>query len=125
MKPRLKKRLHLFFKKIDMNNDSWFTFFICTLAVWRLCHLVSQEDGPFNILYLIRKKAGEGFLGSLLDCFYCTSVWVAFPFGLWLGIFWWQKILYWIALSGAACLLQQFTSKKNNPAGDTTYFKED
>lgn len=107
-----------------MNTANWFTFFICSLVVWRLAHLLSKEDGPFNIIYTIRKKAGAGFFGSLLDCFYCTSVWIAFPLGLWLGIFWWEKLLYWVALSGAACLLEQMSNNKNNN-NSNTYFKED
>jgi len=33
------------------------------------------------------------------------------PFGIWLGETWWEKILLWLALSGAACLLEQATTK--------------
>ena len=84
-------------------------------AVWRLTHMLGKEDGPFDVFYLIRKKAGAGFFGNLLDCFYCISIWIAFPFGLWLGTTWIEKILVWLALSGAACLLEQATTKNNEP----------
>jgi hypothetical protein len=88
------------------------TFFIINaLAVWRLTHLIGKEDGPFDILCHIRQKAGAGFFGSLLDCFYCLSVWIALPFGIWLGQNMTEKILLWLALSGAACLLEQATTK--------------
>jgi len=80
------------------------------LAAWRITHLFSKEDGPFDIIFLLRKKAGTGFWGSLLDCFYCTSVWVALPFGIWLGTGWTEKLLCWAAISGAACLLEQATT---------------
>ena len=104
---------------------NWFVFFLVSLATWRITHLFSKEDGPFDIIYLVRKKAGAGFFGSLLDCFYCVSVWVAFPFGMWQGNYWWEKLLYWFALSGAACLLEQATTnKKNNDPGMPDY-KED
>jgi hypothetical protein len=78
-----------------------------------------------HLIFLIRKKAGAGFFGSLLDCFYCVSIWVAFPLGLWLGNSWCEKLLYWWALSGAACLLEQATtlSKNNNDAPPD--YKED
>lgn len=91
-----------------------FLFIVTILAVWRITHLLSKEDGPLDIVFLIRKKAGAGFVGSLLDCFYCTSVWTALPFGLWLGNTWWEKILYWWAISGGASLLEQATSKQND-----------
>lgn len=104
---------------------SIFLFVLIGLACWRITHLLSKEDGPFHIIYLIRKKAGAGFFGSLLDCFYCVSIWVASPFGLWLGNSWWEKLLYWWALSGAACLLEQATSLSKNNKDDTPHYKED
>jgi Protein of unknown function (DUF1360) len=98
---------------------------LSVLAVWRITHLFSKEDGPFNIIYLVRKKAGAGFFGSLLDCFYCVSVWVAFPFGMGVGNNWWEKLLCWWALSGAACLLEQATTSRKNNDPDTPDYKED
>ena len=91
-----------------------FYFVLSILAVWRITHLFGKEDGPFDIIFLIRKKAGAGFFGSLLDCFYCLSIWIAVPFGIWLGTTLWLKILVWLALSGAACLLEQATTKNNS-----------
>ena len=64
------------------------------------------------LFYLIRKKAGAGFFGSLLDCFYCLSVWVALPFGMFQDVSWPEKFLYWAAFSGGACLLEQATTSK-------------
>jgi hypothetical protein len=93
----------------------YFQFVLATLAVWRITHMLGKEDGPFNIIFLMRKKAGAGFFGSLLDCFYCLSIWIALPVGIWLGTTWTEKILIWLALSGAACLLEQATTKNNQP----------
>jgi hypothetical protein len=104
---------------------SFFFFMIVTLVCWRVTHLLNKEDGPFDIIYLLRKKAGAGFFGSLLDCFYCVSVWVALPFGLWQGNTWWEKLLYWWALSGAACLLEQFSTNKKNKGNEIPHYKED
>jgi len=100
-----------------------FYFVLSILAVWRITHLLGKEDGPFSIIFLIRKKAGAGFFGSLLDCFYCLSVWIALPFAIWLGTTWWEKILMWLALSGAACLLEQSTTK-NNSDNTPTYHED-
>jgi hypothetical protein len=95
-------------------------------AVWRITHLFSKEDGPFDIVFRIRKKAGNGFWGSLLDCFYCTSVWVSLPFAFWLGTSWAEKLLSWPALSGAVCLLEQATTHaKTIHKQDIPDYKED
>ncbi len=99
-------------------------FIIASLAVWRLTHLLAKEDGPFDIIFLMRQKAGAGFFGSLLDCFYCVSVWVAFPFGCWLGADWPQRLLLWLALSGAACLAEQCTAPKKSKPEIPVFFEE-
>lgn len=96
---------------------------LSVFAVWRLTHLFNKEDGPFDIIFLLRKKAGENFFGKLMDCFYCLSIWMALPFGIWLGQTWIEKILVWLALSGAACLLEQATTK--NDSGNDIDYHED
>jgi len=100
-------------------------FLLECLSVWRFTHLISKEDGAFDLIFRLRKAAGSGFFGSLLDCFYCTSVWVALPFGLWTGNTWREKLLLWAALSGAACLLEQATEKKNSKRDEPVYFEEE
>ncbi|CAN5154363.1 hypothetical protein BH11BAC5_BH11BAC5_18480 [soil metagenome] len=108
-----------------------FQFVLLSLVTWRVSHLLSKEDGPFDIVYLVRKKAGAGFFGSLLDCFYCVSIWVAMPFGIWQGNTWYEKLIYWWAISGLACLLEQATAKPykpgdiDNPKNDIPDYKED
>ena len=88
--------------------DPW-SFLFCMLAVWRVCHLLSQEDGPFDLVIRFRKALGQGFFGNLLDCFYCLSVWVSIPFAVWLGRGWRESIIVWLALSGGACILFKLT----------------
>ncbi len=79
--------------------------------MWRVAHLLSQEDGPFDAIIRIRKALGNGFFGSLLDCFYCLSLWAAAPFAVYLSRTWAEGILVWLALSGGACLLFKATEK--------------
>lgn len=102
-----------------------FRFIIVSLVVWRITHLLSKEDGPFDIIYRLRKAAGAGFFGSLLDCFYCLSIWIALPFGIYFGHEWLERILYCFALSGAACLLEQATTNSKNKPPDIPDYKED
>lgn len=92
-----------------------FHFVIASLAVWRITHLISKEDGPFNVIFKIRKQIGQGFLGHLLDCFYCLSIWIAIPFGIWVGENTIEKIICCIAVSGTACIIEKLTDKKNEP----------
>jgi Protein of unknown function (DUF1360) len=85
---------------------------LATLGVWRVSHLLSQEDGPFDVVVRVRKMLGHGFFGSLLDCFYCLSIWVSIPFAAYLTGNWGEGILTWLALSGGACLLFKATESK-------------
>ena len=55
------------------------------LCVWRLTYLFYAEDGPWDLLARLRRAAGDGFWGGLLDCFYCLSLWISTPFAYLLG----------------------------------------
>jgi len=94
-----------------MINTDILSFSLCTLAVWRITHLFSQEDGPFDVMLKFRKLFGQGFFGNLLDCFYCLSLWISVPFAIFISQTWLQGIIIWLALSGAACLLFKITDK--------------
>jgi len=83
------------------------------LAVWRLTHLLHAEAGPGEVIARLRDQAGTGLAGQALACFYCLSLWVAAPVA-WLlpagalgGVP--GGLLLWLALSGAAVLLQRLT----------------
>ena len=94
-------------------DSGW--FLIGSLVVWRLTHLFSKEDGPFDILFRLRKKAGAGFFGSLLDCFYCLSIWMAMPIAVWLASSYKEMFFLWLGLSGAACVIEKISEKRNDP----------
>ena len=83
---------------------------LAALAVWRASHLIVHEDGPFGVVARMRRRLGDGFFGQLSDCFACTSVWVAAPAAVALRP---RRpsdlLLSWLALSGAACLLQRWS----------------
>src|SRR5579859_30254 len=84
-----------------------------TLGVWRITHLLNAEDGPANVLVRLRRKAGNGFLGSLLDCFYCLSLWVAAPFAILVGEGVKERSFLWLAFSAGAILLERGTSHES------------
>ena len=93
-----------------MNFDEqhvWFRFVLAVLATWRVTHLLAREDGPANVIYRIRRLLGSGFLGKLADCFYCLSIWIAAPFCLFVTTGALERLVTWLALSGAACLAER------------------
>ena len=85
------------------------------LCVWRVTHLLQAEDGPWDVIVHVRRLAGEGFWGSLLDCFYCLSLWIAVPFALVIGPTTTERFLLWPALSAGAILLERATHRERDP----------
>lgn len=82
-------------------------FLLAALATWRLTHLLTREDGPADIIARWRARLGHGIAGGLVDCFQCSSLWIA---ALLAGFVAERAIdwpLLWLALSGAACLLER------------------
>ena len=59
----------------------------------------------------LRRRAGDGWIGEAMDCFYCLSVWTAAPVAAAVARNRREAPLTWLALSGAACLLERATEK--------------
>ena len=95
--------------------DRYYGFLLGTLAVWRVTHAVTEEDGPAKVLVRLRRALDGSAWGPLLECFYCASVWVALPCAVLIGSTFEEKALAWLALSGAACLVQR-AAKREPPA---------
>ncbi len=83
------------------------------LAVWRMTHFLNAEDGPFGLSGRLRRLAGSGFWGGLLDCFYCLSLWVAAPVAVALGSGLGERVFMWPALSAGAILLERATESRS------------
>ena len=94
-------------------------FVLATLATWRVTHLLVAEDGPADVVVRLRRRAGSSWAGDLLDCFYCLSVWVAVPFTV--GLTGRRRVnpVACLAVSGAACLLEQATRRAGPPHDHT------
>ena len=90
-----------------------FQFLITVLAAWRITHLIQAEDGPWDIVFKLRRALGDGFWGKLMDCFYCASIWISLPFAIFYGGTIFNIFLYWMAISGGAIILQKISSKEN------------
>lgn len=96
-----------------MQDDGFLLrFSLGALATWRLTHLLVAEDGPADVVVRLRRRAGEGWVGSALDCFYCLSVWTSAPVAAAVARRPREAPLTWLALSGVACLLERATAEK-------------
>jgi Protein of unknown function (DUF1360) len=93
------------------------------LAVWRVTHMLTFGDGPWSAFRTLRQRAGQGFWGELLNCFYCLSMWAAAPFALVITAGWRERVLLWPALSGGAILLERLTA--GEPGAASRYYVED
>jgi hypothetical protein len=107
------------------SNESIWRFCLSALAVWRLSHLLAEEDGPWDVIVRLRARLGSSMLGRMMDCFYCLSMWVSLPLAIWASDGWMGLILQWPALSGAACLLERMTRvpDKNDVGGADKFLK--
>jgi hypothetical protein len=94
---------------VDAQWHVVFRFVLAALAVWRVSFLMAREEGPWGLLERMRRGAGRGVLGKLLGCVKCLSVWVAVPFTFFVGGDGWQKVVVWLALSGVASLVDEWT----------------
>lgn len=92
------------------------TFVLCTFAVWRLCLLVTTDSGPGDILLKLRGRfSPQHWFGKGIRCEMCTSFWFGLMFAL---VFWYmgqlsllEMVIWWLALSGAAILVDAVARK--------------
>lgn len=94
---------------------------IAMLAVWRLTHLLHAEEGPLRLFAGWRNWLRRMSLSGATDCFYCLSLWVSAPFAMMLGERWQDRVILWLALSGAAILANRLTEEQP----ETAWFYEE
>jgi hypothetical protein len=93
-----------------MKDERWLRLVLASLATWRLTHLLAYEDGPQDAVAVLRRRLGAGFFGSLMDCFQCLSLWTAAPLAYWAVRDRRHLPMACLAISGAACLLENASS---------------
>src|SRR5579863_3947726 len=80
---------------------------LAVLATWRVTHLLASADGPADIIVRFRSLLGRSIFGQLMDCFNCLSLWIAAPAALFVTRKPLDWLMTWLAVSGAACLLDR------------------
>jgi hypothetical protein len=89
-----------------MKDERWLRLVLASLATWRLTHLLVEEDGPHDAVVTLRRRLGDSFFGSLMDCFQCLSLWIAAPLAYWAVRDRRDLPIAWFAVSGAACIFE-------------------
>ncbi|MBT9332460.1 hypothetical protein [Paracidobacterium acidisoli] len=89
----------------------WARLVLAVLAVWRISHLLAAEDGPWEVFARLRRWLGMSFLGRLMDCFGCISLWIAAPVSFFVVRRLPDLFFCWLALSGGAFLLERMHSE--------------
>lgn len=87
--------------------EFWIRFVLAVLATWRVTHLLANEDGPADVIVRLRSRLGHSLAGQMMDCFNCLSLWIAAPAAIFVARGPLEWLFAWLALSGAACLLQR------------------
>jgi hypothetical protein len=90
-------------------SQFWIKFVLAVLATWRLTHLIVSEDGPADSVVRLRMSLADSSIGRLVDCFGCLSIWIAVPFAFFVSTRPLDTFLIWLALSGAAFLLERMS----------------
>jgi hypothetical protein len=87
-------------------------FVVAVLATWRVAHLVAREDGPFDVIVRLRRRAGDTGIGRLMDCPHCLGLWIAMPLAAWLARSPDQWVVAWLGIAGGASLAQRFLERE-------------
>lgn len=99
-------------------------FGAAVLATWRISHLLAKEDGPADVIARAREQLGDSEFGALMDCFQCTSLWVAAPFAFYAARKPVDRVVVWLALSAGACVLDAFVSDEESEGGSDGLLRE-
>lgn len=112
---------------------NWFTFILLGLAVFRLTRLLvydqitefirrpfmqeyeaPDENGELEIYLIPREKGFRGWIGQLINCYWCTGIWVSIFIFL---IYWFypivaEPLVYILSIAGFASIIETIIQSK-------------
>jgi hypothetical protein len=82
------------------------------LATYRVSHMITSEDGPFDVFALFRSRFNQSnWIGRGVHCTLCVSFWVSLiPMALFIWLWWltWPiAILVWLGIAGGVVVLHK------------------
>lgn len=91
-----------------------FDLLLIALATLYVSHVLTHTEGPFFAFRWLRDRTRRPFNlfpFALLDCIWCTVVWVA---GVMLFIYFVYPLIVWLfAIAGAAMMIWTYTGMKH------------
>jgi len=76
---------------------------LSVLAVYRISHMLTREDGPFDIFIGFRHRIGQhNWIGRGMNCVLCVSFWLSALTGFVPG---W--LLLWFGIAGAVTFIHK------------------
>ena len=88
-------------------------FILSALAVWRISHLLSYEEGPFDVILRFRALLKNiHSAAKLMECMFCNSLWIAIPFALLLASKIEHVLIVILALSAVTILIQRLMKEE-------------
>ena len=86
---------------------------LLTLATYRASHMITHEDGPFDLFVRLRSAIDpdqQTWIGRGLNCMLCVSFWMsALMYALLYVPYIGAVIVIWLAIAGAVALIVQVT----------------
>ena len=87
-------------------------FALSVLAVYRVSHMIANEDGPFDVFVFIREKAGQrNWIGRGLNCVLCISVWLSIIPAIAMTRSA-EFVLYWFAIAGGVLVIHKYFNRR-------------
>lgn len=90
-------------------------FVVVAFAIWRLAVLLQRDDGPFDVFKNFRDRyvmdgdeLKDNVFAKGYGCFFCLTVWLSFLGALYLCNNVVEFVIYTLALSGAAIIIDNF-----------------
>lgn len=96
---------------------------VAALCVWRVTHLIVAEDGPWRAIARLQRVVARVAPAGLLDCFYCTSLWVSAAFAIGLAAGWCARLALWLAASAGAIALERLSARPAVTGVAVPYFE--
>ena len=101
-------------------SDFVIYFALSVAAVYRVSHMIANEDGPFDVFVFIREKAGQSnWIGRGANCVLCISFWLSIipAFAMIHNVGFFRStsetlILYWLAIAGAVLIVHKYFIKR-------------
>lgn len=84
---------------------SWLAFALAVLATYRVSHMITREDGPFDVFSQMREAIGQdSWVGRGLHCVLCVSFWLSLLAAWAAGL---PLVMGWMGVAGGVMVVHK------------------